>query len=656
MQKRLPFDASARANYTAILFVALLCFCYWLYAPALTGPFLFDDYPNLQKLSVLGDGVNSFSALRFYLDSGTAGPLGRPLSLVSFLIDDYSWPTDPYSFKYTNLLLHLLNGIMLFVLGRKLIPLFLTKASSSSIDLISVLVMGFWLFHPIHTSGIFQVVQRMNLLSTLFSSLAIISYLRARKLIIAGRSWRKPAVYIPLVITPGVALLGVLSKENGALVPAYILAIELALNSQFGVAGIRSVVGRVRWLYGVLPTLVIIIFLIYQGFSNQISIRDFDASERLLTESRIFWQYIGGILLPTARGTGLFHDDITISTSLLAPASTLMSIILWLAAIYMAWRWRKSDRLCIFSFGFFWFIGGHLLESTSLPLEIYFEHRNYFPSWGVIVSLGMALYLFRLPFPIVKSLIVTVLLFSTALSAYTNAHTWSSGKQIISVWHEEHPESARAWRALAASNAPKTAVRILEQKKNHFNDNLPYQLDLLTYACQSDSELNMARTARNILLISKRASEANQITGLLPLLAQLATTNACPTITISWLNDLLDNLLQNSKMQQATVMVHLQKAVLLSAVKKYGQAAEHSNIAASLAPGDYNLLAVSAGYFAQAGEYEQAMSIIKNGLELLKKNGLSESSIGGALSLQYNNYTQMVGEPLNGSRNHVNQP
>ena len=100
------------ACLAALLLIAGLC-----YLPGLNGGFLFDDFVNLDALGKRGP-IDNAPAFWRYITSGTADPTGRPLALLSFLIDARDWPADPAPFLRTNLLLHLLNGVLLFALLR----------------------------------------------------------------------------------------------------------------------------------------------------------------------------------------------------------------------------------------------------------------------------------------------------------------------------------------------------------------------------------------------------------------------------------------------------------------------------------------------------------------------------------------------------------
>ena len=72
--------------------VALLA---WIsYSPGLSGGFLFDDFVNLDALGKTGR-IDNWPGFWRYITSGTADPTGRPLALLSFLIDARDWQPIP---------------------------------------------------------------------------------------------------------------------------------------------------------------------------------------------------------------------------------------------------------------------------------------------------------------------------------------------------------------------------------------------------------------------------------------------------------------------------------------------------------------------------------------------------------------------------------
>ena len=119
----------------------------------------------------------------------------------------------------------------------------------------------------------------------------------------------------------------------------------------------------------------------------------------------------------------------------------------WLLAIGGLVRYRHSQPAL--AFGLAWFLLGHSLESTFIPLEIAHEHRNYLPALGLLFSLGVigSKLLDRMNFgkntllPVCVSL--AVLLFFGGLTALRSAQNSDAlvGSQTEAIRHEM---SARA--------------------------------------------------------------------------------------------------------------------------------------------------------------------------------------------------------------------
>src|SRR5690348_7376404 len=99
-----------RITLGSIVGLTLLLIAGWFaYHPGLSGDFLFDDFGNLPAIGATGP-VDQWATFWRYITSGAADPTGRPLTLLSFLLDARNWPAPARPFKLTNLALHLLNG------------------------------------------------------------------------------------------------------------------------------------------------------------------------------------------------------------------------------------------------------------------------------------------------------------------------------------------------------------------------------------------------------------------------------------------------------------------------------------------------------------------------------------------------------------------
>src|SRR5690606_470084 len=88
---------------------------------------------------------------------------------------------DSWGYKYHNLLIHLLNGLLLFWLLQKLLPRLAPQITPETTVAIAGLTVATWLLHPLLMSTVLYAVQRMAQLSALFTLAALLCYVFARR-------------------------------------------------------------------------------------------------------------------------------------------------------------------------------------------------------------------------------------------------------------------------------------------------------------------------------------------------------------------------------------------------------------------------------------------------------------------------------------------
>jgi tetratricopeptide (TPR) repeat protein len=420
----------------ALALLGLLAGAAALFCFGLPGNFVLDDYANLYGLDKIAG--SAFKAALYILDAPTGFP-GRPLSYLSFALQYSSWPRDPAAFKLVNIALHLLNGVAIWaVLDRTL-----RLRGESSFRWLPLIAAGVWLVHPIQVSTVLYVVQRMTELSTLFTLLALFAYLHGRALAVNGTA-RRAYVWMTASVVLGTGL-ATLAKENGALLPLFILVLEATL-----LGSVLRPRGWKLWaaLVLVLPLLALGAYIATgPGSPAAYATRPFDLAQRLYTEATVLWEYVWKMAFPRPRSLGLYFDDHPVAA---APWSSLMSaaaIAAWIAALAAAILLRA--KLPYLSFAILWFLAGHLLESTIIPLELYFEHRNYLPLLGPAVGLAWAARWLWTNASAANTRVAYGALGAAALFAlsgvtWIEARTWADPVKQLVVWAQEHPESLRA--------------------------------------------------------------------------------------------------------------------------------------------------------------------------------------------------------------------
>ena len=167
-----------------------------------------------------------------------------------------------------------------------------------------------------------------------------------------------------------------LSKENGALLPWLIAVVEISLFRGEWRGRANPQLARAGLAVFILPLVMVGVVLLFfpEVITGRYIGRDFSLSERVLTQSRILWRYLGWLVLPDIRAMGFFHDDIVASKGLLLPLGTFLSLFTWVVVIGSAITLRRRWPLLLFALLFY--LVAHSMESSVLPLEMVFEHRN----------------------------------------------------------------------------------------------------------------------------------------------------------------------------------------------------------------------------------------------------------------------------------------
>ena len=472
----------------AALLTGLLGAAWLAYSPGLSGGFVFDDFGG--NLPALGDygPVDNWKTFLYYITSGIADPIGRPLALLSFLIDANNWPADPESFKRTNILLHLLNGTLLcwllLQLGR------LTQRPAWRTELAAVLGAGLWLLHPLWTSTTLYVVQREAMLPGTFVLLGLLAYLHGRRRIAAhpssGVFWIVGAVGL-------CTLLGLLSKANGILLPLFVTVVELIfIRSQ------REFAKPPRSLslclaVAIYPIVfVTFAYLIYVGlrglFQGVQLFRPWTLGQRLLTEPRVLIDYLNLLIAPRPYSRGLFNDSYPVSQDLFHPWTTLPFMLIVAGLLTSAMVWRKHHPALALAIVFYF--AGHVIESTTIPLELYFEHRNYVPAMLLFWPLALWLTGDGALARIKPALAIGALLLLSA-ETWSAAKLWGESDVQALVWAKQNPESPRA-QSYAAS--AERSMGLYAQAENRLRkalrvhpDQIQLAINLLGVRCQLGS-------------------------------------------------------------------------------------------------------------------------------------------------------------------------
>lgn len=399
---------------------SLLLFCLAMavavvYSNTLQAPFYFDDWKNIQANSHIQ--LNSFS-VQGLLDAGFRSfSSNRPVANISFALNYLFGQFDTTGYHIVNIMVHIGAGIFLYLFLQTTfsLPLLRTTYEQKAgwVPFVTALV---WLVHPLQIQSVTYIVQRMNSMAAMFYVLALLFYVRGR---LAPAAITRTAMFVGCLVA-GLLALG--SKEIAVTLPVFIFFYEWYFFQDLRGEWLKR---RPVYLGAMAAAILLAVYLLIGGHPVDVVMggylkRDFTMGQRMLTELRVVVFYLSLLLYPHPARLNLEHD-FPLSTSLVAPASTLLSLLLLVVMAAGAVRLARKQRL--YSFCLLWFLGNLILESSVIGLELIFEHRNYLPSMMLILMPVLWTSSLR-PAVVRRTLLVTTVVV-LAVWSYERNSVWS---------------------------------------------------------------------------------------------------------------------------------------------------------------------------------------------------------------------------------------
>ncbi len=409
-----------------IVFLLLALGISIVYFPALDVPFYLDDMNSLARNPVLQSGDLNL----IYLNYGL-----RTLGYFSFLIN-YQWfDNDPYYYHLFNIVIHLFNAFLVYILA--LLLSIHTSLKQSHIKLFALITAFLWAMHPLNTQAVTYIVQRLALLSTMMFLLSFVFYLIARRTTTFGKR-----VVFGLLFLISV-LIGAYTKQN------YFTVVIM-----LGVYELFFCKGRIadhRWR--LLAILFVLFSLAVPFISEQLATLDRFTRESLVisrvdyfaTQLVVLFDYIVKFFLPV--NLQLFSD---VSLLNFNNSDVMLAFVGHVIIVIVAFYTYRKSPLVTLSVALFYIT--HSVESSFIPItDLAFEHRTYLPNVaiGLLVALAITQYIQMLEqksgeqktAALVKGSVMTMLLVLSGL-------TWTRNTQ----WLEPETFYQRE-AALAPTNA-----------------------------------------------------------------------------------------------------------------------------------------------------------------------------------------------------------
>lgn len=415
-----------------------------IYGLGVGGGYVFDDFPNIVDNAGVHPASASLANLINAALSSPASDFKRPLASLSFALNYLFTGLDPLAMKVTNVAIHLFNGWLVFLFTRRLLAA--ASEPQESHDTTALWVTAAWLLAPINLTAVLYVVQRMESMANLAVLLGLLGYVSARQRMLAG----KRGLIASAVALLAAAGVGVMAKETAVMVVPYAFLIECFVFRWRRSADEARIDARLVSLYVVILAVPLLAGLVWLApvllRPETWSRRDFTLGTRLLTEPRIVSSYVRSILLPVPSSLPFYYDDVAISTDAWTPWTTLpaMGFIAGMAAASIGLRKRAP----VLALGLALFLMCHVLTATVLPLELVYEHRNYFASFGLLLAVVVAIRgtsargIARLT--LARTTLLAALVAFAGLVTATTARAWNGNLSLAFELASRAPDSPRA--------------------------------------------------------------------------------------------------------------------------------------------------------------------------------------------------------------------
>ncbi len=337
-----------------------------LYGHVVRAPFHFDDIAFIKNNTYL-QRVSDLRAI-----------WGQPYSrlnfftFVSFAINYHLGKWETLGYHLVNIGLHLVNGILVFFVARWILTLadHRKRLSASEIGTLAFGTAMIFLVHPVQVHSVTYIWSRSELLSGLFSLLAVVMYLKAR---VERQGWWFLAASV-------MAMIGLFSRGNNFILPLIVLLIESVC---FGGGWMRRVswrrlglavvglgiIGGIAGLAGPAVLRLLSMDWVFKG--------EFTPLVYALNQPQVVFRYIGLCLWPF--GLSLDHH-VLFYANLLSPRviGPLVALVAVFAGVIVLYR---RDRLL--GAGPVWFFIWLIPVSTVFPLvTVMAESRLYMPMFG----------------------------------------------------------------------------------------------------------------------------------------------------------------------------------------------------------------------------------------------------------------------------------
>ncbi len=444
------FRFNLRANLLVILSLIVISFI--AYSNILSNQLFYDDeeliYRNVYVANI--KFFPQYFITNMVAGAGKSSNMYRPVLITSFALDHLFWKKNPFGYHLTSIILHCLNGILLYYLTFKLF----------SRRILSFITSLLFIIHPIQTEAVAYASGRTDLLYSFFclSSLLCLIYYFFYK--------DHFAYYLCGLF---LFILALLSKESAVILPFLIWLITVIWNNKIIITKEKKsliflIIFLINFVYFLLR-LTILNFANTLNFYEKPTIYSQNILVRIYTFSKVFFDYFAMLIFPKEL---IFSREIKYITN---PFNFWVILFILLVIIFLTSIIKSKIKNKLIIFSCCWFLLSLLPVSGLIPINsIIAEHYLYLPSFGFFLIVASVFYSFWQKYKKMQTIIIvigTIICLSLLLRTRIRNSDWSDPITFYTKSLKQSPGNIPMRHNLAMSFAEKgmIEVAIAEYKK-----------------------------------------------------------------------------------------------------------------------------------------------------------------------------------------------
>ena len=268
--------------------------------------------------------------------------------------------------------------------------------------------------------------------------------------------------------------------------------------------------------------------------NGQLPGRDYTALERLISQPQILIEYFKLAFIPNIESFNPFHDNTKFVTLDSLSLPSLAGLFLILASLVFSVIYRK--KYVTLSFAIMWYLGAHVLESTNLNLELYFEHRNYIAILGPYFFLASLLISLPNKYKLPTVFLSSIYLLYLAFNLYLTTSLWGNKPLAAHQWFQAQPGSSRASEHLAIElfnqNKWQDAAKVMELQIANCPDCTSSVAHAMFFSCLLKQNEKANIYYNKLFVLKEDTLNTRAIPSIFNKLSQAVSNNDCTAFTL----------------------------------------------------------------------------------------------------------------------------